>query len=289
MPSFRADDGTELAYHVRGHGEPLVCLPGGPGRASSYLSNLGGLSAHRQLIMLDLRGTGDSAVPADPASYRCDRLVDDVARLTDHLGLANLDVLGHSAGANLAILYAIRYQRRIRKVILITPSGRSVGLQVDDEMRREIVSLRQAEPWFAEAIAALERGADTEDDSNAIAPFFYGRWDAGAQAHWAAADIQTNEDAASGFGAEGAFDPAAARIAVAAFASPVLVLAGGVDPQWPPRAVGELAAMFPTAQLAVQPNAGHYPWLDDPEWFVAAVTTFLNGQSRTGVLPPGLL
>jgi len=36
MPSFCAADGTELAYHVQG--APLVCLPGGPGRASSYLA-----------------------------------------------------------------------------------------------------------------------------------------------------------------------------------------------------------------------------------------------------------
>jgi pimeloyl-ACP methyl ester carboxylesterase len=58
MPAFAAADGTELAYHVRGAGAPLVCVPGGPMRASAYLGDLGGLSAHRQLIMLDLRGTG---------------------------------------------------------------------------------------------------------------------------------------------------------------------------------------------------------------------------------------
>ena len=57
MPSFCAADGTELAYHVRGEGAPLVCLPGGPGRASSYLGDLGGLSAHRRLILLNGRTT----------------------------------------------------------------------------------------------------------------------------------------------------------------------------------------------------------------------------------------
>jgi proline iminopeptidase len=79
MPAFCAADGTELAYHVQGEGIPLLCVPGGAMRASAYLGDLGGLSAHRQLIMLDLRGTGDSAIPEDPGSYRCDRLVDDVA------------------------------------------------------------------------------------------------------------------------------------------------------------------------------------------------------------------
>lgn len=39
----------------------------------------------------------------------------------------------------------------------------------------------------------------------------------------------------------------------------------------------ELAALFPAARLVVQPGAGHYPWLDDPAWFSAAVTDFFAG------------
>ena len=43
MPSFASYDGTELAYRILGDGPPLVCLPGGPGRAAGYLGDLGGL------------------------------------------------------------------------------------------------------------------------------------------------------------------------------------------------------------------------------------------------------
>ncbi|MER6593903.1 alpha/beta fold hydrolase [Micromonospora purpureochromogenes] len=72
--------------------------------ASAYLGDLGGLSAHRSLVRLDLRGTGESAVPADPATYRYDRLVDDVDALRVHLGRDRIDLLGHSAGGSLAVL-----------------------------------------------------------------------------------------------------------------------------------------------------------------------------------------
>jgi len=102
MPIFTAPDGTTLACHLRGEGEPLVVLPGGPMRASAYLGNLGGLDAHRRLALLDLRGTGDSSVPKDPSTYRCDRLVDDVEALRVHLGLERMDLLAHSAGGSLA-------------------------------------------------------------------------------------------------------------------------------------------------------------------------------------------
>jgi proline iminopeptidase len=290
MPAFAAADGTELAYHVHGEGIPLLCVPGGPMRASAYLGDLGGLSAHRQLIMLDLRGTGDSAVPEDPGSYRCDRLVGDVAAVADHLGLDRCDLLGHSAGGNIAVQYAVRHEGRVGKLALITPSVRSAGLEPDAEMRRQIVRLRRDEPWFAEAAAAFERiagGAGSEDDWDAIDPFFYGRWDAAAQAHSAVGRSQTNEAAARAFGAEGAFDPPATRAALAAFGRPVLVLAGGVDLQWPPQALAEFAALLPAARFIVQPGAGHYPWLDDAGRFVSTVTAFLDdGPERGAVNEP---
>jgi pimeloyl-ACP methyl ester carboxylesterase len=87
VATFDGADGTRLAYHQAGEGRPLICLPGGPMQASAYLGDLGGLSAHRWLVLLDLRGTGASALPADPTSYRCDRQVDDVEALRMHLGL----------------------------------------------------------------------------------------------------------------------------------------------------------------------------------------------------------
>ena len=283
MPAFIAFDGTGLAYHVRGDGDPLICLPGGPMRASACLGDLGGLSGHRRLILLDLRGTGESAVPADRSSYRCDRLVDDVLALQDHLGLASADVLGHSAGANIAVQYALRHPHRVSRLVLVTPSGRAVGLEPDAEMRREIVTRRQGEPWFADAAAAFERiaaGRGAEADWAATAPFFYGRWDAAAQACDAAEEDQTNEDAADAFGADGAFDPPAARAGLGGLGSPVLVIGGGLDLQRPPAVTAEYAALFPTARLVVQPGAGHFPWLDDPGQFVSAVTGFLTDADR---------
>src|SRR5260370_3778889 len=103
-------------------------MPGGPRWTSACTGERGGLSGHGQLIMLDLRATGKWAIPADPGSYRCDHLVGDVSALQDHLGLDSSDVLGHSAGANIAVQYAVRHQRRVDKLALITPSARAVDL-----------------------------------------------------------------------------------------------------------------------------------------------------------------
>jgi pimeloyl-ACP methyl ester carboxylesterase len=279
MPAFPAHDGTGLAYHTFGEGIPVICLPGGPMQDSVYLGELGGLSAHRQLIMVDPRGTGQSAIPADAASYRCDRLVDDVEALREHLGRDRLDLLAHCAAANLAALYVARYPERVGKLVLITPSTMAVGIAATGEARREIALLRKDEPWFAAAFAALEAivaGQATDDRRKAIDPFFYGRWDAAAQAHLAAQDGHRNTEAAAAFGAEGVFDPEATRAALAAFDRPVLLLAGEVDLNSLPGVVAEFAGLFPNAEFVVQPRAGHYPWLDDPDRFVATTATFLR-------------
>ena len=279
MPAFSAHDGTDLAYHVYGEGDPVICLPGGPMQDAAYLGELGGLSAHRQLITVDPRGTGRSAIPEDAASYRCDRLVGDVEALREHLGLDRFDLLAHCAGANLAALYAARHPDRVGRLALITPSTFAVGIAPTGESRLEIARLRRDEPWFATAFAALEAivaGNATDDSWQAIDPFFYGRWDAAAQAHHAAQNGHRNDEAAAAFGAEGAYDPEATRAALSAFSAPVLLLAGEVDLNSIPSAVAAFAELFPNAEFVVQPAAGHFPWLDDADWFVATTATFLG-------------
>ncbi|UKY48332.1 alpha/beta fold hydrolase [Streptomyces inhibens] len=279
MPTFTAPDGTALAFHVMGEGEPLFCLPGGPMRASAYLGDLGGLSKQRQLVMLDLRGTGDSGIPVDPATYRCDRQVLDVEALRRHLGLDRVDVLAHSAAGDLALLYAARYPERIRTLSLITARARALGVDFTVEHRLEAAALRTAEPWFGSARDAFEAiwaGTATDAEFDAATPFFYGRWDAAAQAHAALEVEQCNEEAAEIYASSGAFEPAATRAAIAALRAPVLVLAGELDGGPRPRIAAAAAQLFPQAELTVQPGSGHYPWLDDPEHFTRTVDTFLR-------------
>ncbi|MFI1647423.1 helix-turn-helix domain-containing protein [Streptomyces avidinii] len=124
---------------------------------------------------------------------------------------------------------------------------------------------------------AARRGATTEgtgSDWEAVSPFFHGRWNAAAQRHQAASRPD-NPEAVTLFAAAGAFDPRATRAALAGCGTAVLLLAGEFDVNSPPRSVAESAALFPGATFVVQRGAGHYPWLDDAERFVATTAAFL--------------
>jgi proline iminopeptidase len=172
-----------------------------------------------------------------------------------------------------------RHRDRVGKLALIAPSVMAVGIAISVDLRRETARLRRDEPWFPAAFAALEAiiaGKATAETAQATAPFWYGRWDERARAHAAAEDRQKNAQAAAIFGAEGAFDPESTRAALARLAAPVLVLAGEVDLNSPPRAMAEYAELFAHARLVIQPGAVHFPWLDDPDQFVTTTAAFLG-------------
>ena len=277
MPSFLSYDGVRLAYTQLGEGPPLVCVPGGPGRAAGYLEDLGGLSRTRTLVLLDARATGRSEVPPDPASLRYDRLADDLEALRVHLGLSVVDLLGHSAGALVAQAYAA--QHRVGRLVLVTPSDTLQG-----GTRADVGALRAArsgESWYADAAEAVEAMADAPPAQQqalmrASRPFLYGRWDERTQAHALTADRQSSRRAELGFAA-GAdeVDVPALLARLGQVQSPVLVVGGERDAVTGVVSVRAVAASFPNASAVVLPGAGHFPWVDEPEAFCEAVAGFL--------------
>lgn len=286
MPTFDTPDGTRLAYHRKGAGGdgPLVCVPGGPMMPSAYFGDLGGLADRQELVLLDPRGTGDSASPADPAGSRVDRQAEDVEALRAALGLERVDLLGHSAAGDLVLAYAARYPERVRSLVLVCARARTAGIDFPVERRREALELRRDEPWYEEVRPAFERavsGKADDADFDLLDRLSYGRWDAAAQAHAAACATWFDEEAAAAYLAPGAFDDAdAARAVLAALDAPVLVLSGALDGSPRPDSAAEVAGLFPHGEHVVQAGAAHNPWVDGPDDFVRTVTGFLARVDR---------
>lgn len=280
MTTFSSYDGTRLSYTELGAGPRLVCLPGGPGRASAYLEDLGGLSADRTLVLLDPRATGRSEVPADPASLRFDRLAADVEALREHLGEERLAVLAHSAGTMVAQAWAAAHPERVAALVLVTPSGRLQGSDRTDVP--ELVAARADEPWYAEAreaYDAMEFAPPGQQQQlwRMLRPFMYGSWDERTQAHAATAETQTSRRAELGFAPARPEDVDVPGLLarLGEVTAPVLVLGGERDALTGVAAVRAVAACFPAASAVVLPRAGHFPWVDEPEAFAAAVRTVL--------------
>ena len=272
-------DGVALAVHDVGSGPPLLCIPGGPGRAAEYLGDLGGLSATRTLHLLDNRGTGASELPDDRASLQLDRLPDDVEDVRVALGLEPADVIAHSAGCPVTLLHAARHPDAVRRLVLITPSGRAFGWDPDD--LEAIRATRAGEDWYAEANEAqafLETASPRmrNELERLTRPFWYGRWDEATQAHAASADRQMSLRANAGYLPGPGYDVDAVRESLRSIRAEVLVVVGERDALTGVTVAERFADTIPTVETAVVPGAGHFPWVDEPDAFATAVAQFLG-------------
>jgi len=121
--------GLAIHYEVEGHGLPLVLLHGG--YTSSDLWRLRGwvesLREEWRLILVDLRGHGQSDKPHDPAAYRFSVLASDILAVLDDLGIASAAVFGFSLGAEVALRLAASHPDRVNAVAAIGSDPAAVG------------------------------------------------------------------------------------------------------------------------------------------------------------------
>lgn len=231
---------------------PVIVVPGGPLLDPAYLPDLEGA------LVADLRFAPDR---------RCDRLVDALEELRVAHGLPVVDLVAHSAGANLAVRYLERFGHHVGRLVLITPSVFAVGLEVSGQERLQVARGSSPEPWFDGAHAALQRvtsGSGEPQD-----------WDAVGRFTGADPDQEPDPVLAAEFAADGAFDPGTTRTALAGFGGPVLVVAGELDVAAPPEVLRRYADLFPRAELRVLPGARHFPWRDEAAQFHRVLREFL--------------
>src|SRR3712207_6109004 len=105
--SYAPGNGLHLYYQTHGAGAPLVLLHGGFGATGRFGDLRPALTAHRQVIAVDLQAHGRTADIDRPLRY--EHMADDIAALLAHLGLATASVMGYSLGGGVALQTAIRH------------------------------------------------------------------------------------------------------------------------------------------------------------------------------------
>lgn len=276
MPTYQASDGAVLHYDERGTGRPLVAIAGGAARDPIYLGDLGGIGEGRRLIVPHLRGVGSSAVPTDPAVGSWWNQASDLEALRIHLGEDHVDVIAHSAGTRLATSYAARYGDRVSRMLLVTPPSQHLVDVASDVV--EIARRRSADAAFEAAVALLQAGppltSETEFNEwqRAIAPAGYAHWgeDAKRHSHLGSWDLR----AATSFFSVA--PPADFVDRLRQCTASVLVIAGADDVLTGLAPVVALSRLFPNGKVEVLADCGHYPWIEQPERFTAAVVEFLR-------------
>ena len=272
----------EIACTVVGEGTPLVVLHGAIGLGSSYMRALDPWGEHLQLIYYDQRGSGNTPL-GDVQRVSFAGGVDDLEGLRQHLDLERIQVLGHSAGAYLAALYAAEHPATTAGVVLLNPGpplapelmerfGRTMSSRrtPDDDAARK--AIEESEEFRAGQPQALER-----HQLNTFIPFFNERASVERVSlgftEITAANVQDAPQRM--MGSLGALDPIRT---FAGIETPTLVVHSELDPiphEWS----RFLAATIPNADFALIQSGSHFPMVEDAEQLSTTVVPWLGKHS----------
>jgi 3-oxoadipate enol-lactonase len=119
MPHIMAN-GVELYYELHGEGDTVLVLNNGIiASTATWSYQLPAFTPHYRVLLYDMRGQGQSQkwAEGDPA-YTWDLHAGDLAALLDALHIESAHIGGISYGGELALVFALRYPARCRKLIV---------------------------------------------------------------------------------------------------------------------------------------------------------------------------
>jgi pimeloyl-ACP methyl ester carboxylesterase len=233
--------GLSIHYAVYGQGSPVVLLHGGLANADYWGNQIRALEPHHTVIVLDSRGHGRSSRDLRPYGY--DLMADDVVALMDVLKVPKAGIVGWSDGAILALDLAMRYPGRVGKIFAFAANTVTSGVKDDVEKN----------PTFA----AFIRRAGREYEAYSATPKEYDAFVQQISKMWASQPNWTDAQ-------------------LKAIAVPVLVVDGDHDEAIKREHTEYIASTIPHAGLLILPNASHFAFLQDPEFFNYAILHFLG-------------
>jgi proline iminopeptidase len=268
-------NGLKLWYKVCGKG-PLCIFPT-PGWGPSselYFMRMKPLESMFTVVYLDTRGSGRSERPARNA-YSMHDFAADIEGLRNHLGVGSVWLMGHSDGGLIILNYASEHADRVNGLILVDAP---VGNTSQDSGRTNRMLLRKNEPWFDSAYTAFQKAPTSQEEFETsirlILPFFFASVENLEKCRDVFESTSLSFDATQG---RGQSDQSSVDLAtfLPGMQIPTFIVVGLEDFICPPSAAEYFHREIPNSKLLVIENAGHFPWLEQPNAFFEGLRTFL--------------
>jgi pimeloyl-ACP methyl ester carboxylesterase len=242
--------GSPVFYRTAGATapEPVVYLHGVPTSSDDWL----GLLERTGGIAPDLIGFGRSG-KGGHLDYSIQGYATFLERLLDHLRIERLRLVAHDWGAVPGLVFAQRHPDRVTRVVLVDAIPLLDGFHWHGParlFRRPLLgelAMGGTNRWLL--ARTLRRGGPWSDERIATV---YDQLDQGTQR----AILRLHR-------AAGEPELAAAGRDLHNVTAPALILWGERDPWLNPQLADRYATALP-ARVRMFPNAGHWPWLEDP-------------------------
>jgi pimeloyl-ACP methyl ester carboxylesterase len=254
-------------------GRPTLILIHGVGDIGSgdYYPVIEALSRQRHVLAVDLPGFGHSAIRnKDFGPERLVRSIDTVRRACT---TGKIDVLGHSTGGTLSLLFSAQHRDDVRRLVVVDAAGiLRPEVLLHGQLHQTLSNMRDNAPLTAVAIEKI--GDLMIRAMDVVTPSAQRMADTGLMGDrpgvLAAASLLDFN-----------FGPAIQQIR-----APTLILWGKNDHVVPPRIAHLLDDRIAESQITFLDGAGHVPMKDQPELFASAVSGYLDGELQRPDPPP---
>ena len=128
--------GVRLHYLIVGEGDPVVLLHGYAQTSHMWRPLMTELARTHTVIAPDLRGIGQSSIPAD--GYTKAVMAQDIYALVHSLGSPRIRLVGHDIGLMVAYAYAAQYPSEVDRIVLMDAFLPGVGNWRDVWLLRDL-------------------------------------------------------------------------------------------------------------------------------------------------------
>lgn len=282
-------DGARLYYDMRGTGQPLVLIAGGPGDAHDYFKPyFSGFEKKFKVIYYDARGRGRSQ--SSDTVFSAEQDVSDLNEFLAHLKTEKTHILGHSYGGIVAQKFVISHPEKTMRVILCNTFHSAGGWKNNiDNCNRHIMesfpdqwakltllrdNVKSSDPaWrliYDPCINTLYwynmsnfEAFILANINKKIPPFSYPVY----------YSIIGNDPDISVSGTMKALD---LRKDLALVHNPVLVIAGRADKIATVKQAFEIQQLIPNSRIHIFNRSGHLPFVEENDLFTDVITEFLT-------------
>jgi 2-hydroxy-6-oxonona-2,4-dienedioate hydrolase len=269
-------DGNTTQYLEAGTGSPLLLLHGHEQSATSWRWVIRALAATHRVLAVSLPGTGESDVAVGDHAPGND-MTPFLAAFLDALGVQPpLDVVGHSAGGAIALRLALADPTRIRTLTLVDNAG--LGQAVHPLLALDTL------PGIGELAIMISRipGGAVARTGMSTAMLFAQPWRIPAEflTEQHALGQRPGQLETSTAMARALFGPDGQRQILLEhlpdLTTPTLIVWGGCDYVLPAHQAQTAVDLLPHGRLALFPDCGHLPHIEQPERFAAVLGDWLT-------------
>jgi pimeloyl-ACP methyl ester carboxylesterase len=266
--------GHPVSYYEAGSGPVVLLVHGITSSAEAWQPVIPGLAEDHTVIAADLLGHGGSAKPK--GDYSLGAYASGLRDLLAALGHPRATVVGHSMGGGIAMQLAYQFPERVERLGLVSSGG--LGKEVGLVLRAATL------PGAELVLPLLTRDAPRSVVIGAAHVLSRLGLRTAADVRGTALGLASlrDEDARRAFihTARSILDASGQRVSATdrlylAEGMPTLIVWGERDPMIPVAHGRAAHEQIPHSRLELFPNAGHYPFEEDPERFVEVLRSFM--------------